>query len=88
MTTGVNGASAVVDYSKWMTPGAFSFYPFGSGATAEIRCGGASVYIYDNDCATEIASGLPADWSSKNPATDYISPNPHNFVFAIPRWQI
>ncbi len=86
MSYGISGAGAATRYSKWHTPGVASFIPYGSGSSAQIRCAGATVYIYENNCSAEITNGLPATWS-KNPSVDYINVAPYQFMFAIPKWQ-
>ena len=83
---GISGAGAKVLYARWATPGLTRYFPYGSGTTARPRMVGPSAYFFENNCNSEILTGLPPTWA-KNPVSDISTTNNWVYQCVFPKWR-
>ena len=82
---GTDGTGAAVRAIRSMTPGLTHFVPQSSGASTDIRFGGASIYVQLANRGDVIANGIPATWDQD--AIMIRSSRYNALHLALPRWR-
>ena len=80
-------ADVKINYYNWLTPGTAHYLPSSSGASADYKTHGLSVYAYTNVAKSIVESGFDIDWSAQSFVSAQSS-QPSGFQFALPVFKL